>query len=341
MNISDLIKNTLREIEEDQTLLSTILYKCLRIAHHIQDTKEIVWLTYNLNDYGDFSVNENLKSKIFSELNSSFGEHEANEISTSLFEEYKQIRKIEFIDPIHPNNPVKKNTVALSVNSIENRIMMFEKSLKNNSIPEGLHSVDLFYKLESQQKINQVLESQINQNQNILSKIKQRAYSKLIEFEMELDAKIGEKKAKVINNNKIFIIHGHEEAKWRELKSILSDHLKLVPIILNEQPDKGKTIIEKFEHYAEQCCYAFAIFTPDDIVENNGNKYFQARPNVIYELGWFTAFLGRNRVCVLLQDDAKMDIFSDFQGVIQKRFYKNINEKYREIQLELKDCEII
>jgi hypothetical protein len=44
----------------------------------------------------------------------------------------------------------------------------------------------------------------------------------------------------------VFIIHGRDEAKWRELKDIIKDTFRLNPIILNEQPDIGKTVIEKF-----------------------------------------------------------------------------------------------
>lgn len=88
-------------------------------------------------------------------------------------------------------------------------------------------------------------------------------------------------------NKKVFIIHGHNEAKWRELEKILNK-LHLEPIILGENPDHGATtIIEKFEHYASQCVYAIAVFTPDDQVEKNGKMYLQARPNVMFEVGWF------------------------------------------------------
>ncbi|THF84704.1 hypothetical protein E6C55_00020 [Cohnella fermenti] len=146
-----------------------------------------------------------------------------------------------------------------------------------------------------------------------------------------------------IMNKNVFIIHGHNEAKWRELEKILKTDFGLNPIILGEQPDKGiTTLIDKFEFYADQCSYAFALFTPDDIVENKGNKYFQARPNVIFELGWFVARLGRRNTCLILQDNHEtIQMFSDFQGVIQKRFKQDVKELYRDIMLELKDVGVI
>ena len=104
--------------------------------------------------------------------------------------------------------------------------------------------------------------------------------------------------------NKVFIIHGHDETRLLELEKIIRDDFNLIPIILKDQPDQGATtIIEKFELYAPQCSYAIALFTPDDIVENSGKKYLQARPNVIYELGWFCAKLTRKRVILIFNTD--------------------------------------
>lgn len=131
----------------------------------------------------------------------------------------------------------------------------------------------------------------------------------------------------------IFIIHGREEAKWRELKSIVKDRFSLNPIILSEQPDVGKTIIEKFEHYAQSCSYAIALFTPDDEVKSNGDVYLQARPNVIYELGWFCGKINRSRVMLLLKEGTSM--FSDFGGIAQKRFKNNISEIILDITKDL------
>lgn len=132
----------------------------------------------------------------------------------------------------------------------------------------------------------------------------------------------------------IFLIHGRDEAKWRELKDIVQSEFRLNPIILVQQPDAGcKTVIEKFEHYAQTCSYAIAVFTPDDEVSTGSETYLQARPNVIYELGWFCGRLGRENVMLLLKKETS--IFSDFGGIIQKRFAQNISEKIVEIRGDL------
>jgi len=138
----------------------------------------------------------------------------------------------------------------------------------------------------------------------------------------------------------VFIIHGRDEAKWRELKDIIEDEFGLNPIVLVEQPDVGcKTVIEKFEHYAPTCSYAIAVFTPDDEVTAESGTYLQARPNVIYELGWFCGNLGRSRAMLLLKRGTS--VFSDFGGIIEKRFVQNVSEKTSDIRKELVAAGII
>ena len=132
----------------------------------------------------------------------------------------------------------------------------------------------------------------------------------------------------------VFIIHGRDEAKWRELKDIVKSEFRLNPIVLLEQPDVGcNTVIEKFEHYAQTCSYAIAVFTPDDEVSSGTDPYLQARPNVIYELGWFCGRLGRSGAMLLLKEGTSL--FSDFGGIIQKRFSENIAEKVIDIKKDL------
>jgi len=136
-------------------------------------------------------------------------------------------------------------------------------------------------------------------------------------------------------NCRVFIIHGHAEAKRRELKDLLKYEFNLDPIVLIDEPDQGaSTLIEKFERYAPSCAYAIALITPDDLVNKDGEIYLQARPNVLLELGWFMANLGRNGVLLLVQgDNSKLP--SDLSGIVTKRFNNNISEIALNIKREL------
>lgn len=130
---------------------------------------------------------------------------------------------------------------------------------------------------------------------------------------------------------KVFLIHGHNEAKWRDLQSVLFK-LGVDPIELSEQNVNGVTIIEKFEQVASQCDFAFAIFTYDDIVSADGVEYLQVRPNVIFELGWFYAKLGREKVMIIEEKNSKGNIFSDLAGIYRYSFHEQIRELYFDIQ---------
>ena len=66
-------------------------------------------------------------------------------------------------------------------------------------------------------------------------------------------------------------------------------------------PGKGLTLIEKFEEEAKLAVYAFVLLTPDENIQVNNLNYVQARPNVIFELGWFHSRLGRDKVCIIMK----------------------------------------
>ena len=136
-------------------------------------------------------------------------------------------------------------------------------------------------------------------------------------------------------NNKVFIIHGHDEGLLRELREILTNSFKIEPVILKYSDDNGKTIIEKLEYYGKECAFAFAIVTPDDIAENKKKKVFQARPNVLYELGWFSGRYGRSRIRILKKKGTALP--SDLDGLIAIEFNDRIEEIFRLIGNDLKN----
>ncbi|CAO3410920.1 TIR domain-containing protein [Azospirillum largimobile] len=116
------------------------------------------------------------------------------------------------------------------------------------------------------------------------------------------------------SNRKIFIVHGHDEAAKLAVARFL-EAIDLRPIILHEQANEGRTIIEKFERNAD-VAYAVVLMTPDDIGGPVGSDGLQprARQNVIAELGYFVGKLGRGHVMPLVKGD--VEIPTDFSGVV-------------------------
>lgn len=139
--------------------------------------------------------------------------------------------------------------------------------------------------------------------------------------------------SKIPATKNVFIIHGHDELNTLKLKNLLSDDFHLSPIVIANKPGQSRSIIDKFEIDASTCSFAFALFTKDDEVKNSNNIYYQARPNVIFESGWFTGRLSKQRIVLLLQNGTK--IHSDLDGISRIQFQSDIKEKYKEIKDEL------
>lgn len=115
-------------------------------------------------------------------------------------------------------------------------------------------------------------------------------------------------------SNKVFIVHGHD-GEARETVARFLGHIGFEPIILNEQANQGRTIIEKVEAHSD-VGFAVVLLTPDDVGRAKDAEDLEprARQNVLLELGYFIAKLGRERVCALRRGDVAIP--SDFAGVV-------------------------
>ncbi len=112
------------------------------------------------------------------------------------------------------------------------------------------------------------------------------------------------------------MVHGHDDGA-KETVARLLGQLGLNPIILHEQHDGGRTIIEKFEDHSH-VGFAIVLLTPDDVGAAKGQEGSlqpRARQNVIFELGFFYAQLTRKRVCALYKG---VEPPSDISGVLYK-----------------------
>ena len=326
----------IREIYKkiDTEPLSNILPLLLTISLELKDFEGYCMITYwgrpvSPNTKLNVALRNEMK-KILSGEGLSLDK--INELERTTFDKYLNLRSVE-----------DGKVLCMCAKEMEDHIRALNDMLDAIELPQGLAPVDLYYKNETISKQKFTLIEGRERIEKQYSVLHSYIISKLTEY----DRKIVIQKQKPmiqkeINNSKnVFIVHGHNEAKRRELEKLLKEKFDLNPIVLLEQPDQGLTIIEKFEKYAVDCSFAFALFTPDDIVIKGEQQYFQARPNVIFELGWFYAKLGRSRVCILDQASEESKIFSDLQGVIRMQFNDNISEKYMEIERELKSLGII
>ncbi|WP_256078354.1 TIR domain-containing protein [Massilia sp. YIM B04103] len=169
-----------------------------------------------------------------------------------------------------------------------------------DGIPEQRHDVQLYI---SEGKENAVL---------IL-----KSAIKWLRDELGDENDIGEAKSAVApsitSSQKIFIVHGHDDAA-RQAVARFIERIGFEAVILSEQANQGKTIIEKIEANRD-VGFAVVLLTPDDVGGKSVDALRpRARQNVLLELGYFMARLGRERVCALAKGD--IEIPTDFAGVV-------------------------
>ena len=130
-------------------------------------------------------------------------------------------------------------------------------------------------------------------------------------------------------NRNVFVVYGHDTQSRTQLEAMLR-RWGLEPLILDQLPSEGQTIIEKLESYTAEVNFAVVLATPDDEgyrASHQDEKAFRARQNVVLELGMLLSKLGRRRVAILLKQQENMERPSDIQGLIYIPFKDNLEKE--------------
>jgi predicted nucleotide-binding protein len=120
--------------------------------------------------------------------------------------------------------------------------------------------------------------------------------------------------AQVGGGGSIFVVHGHKrkDEVARFLEQIVSEKV----VVLEEQPGRSRTIIEKFEDLGGDASFAVVLLTADDVgaaKEKQNHLQPRARQNAVLELGFFIGRIGRENVTVLHEPEVELP--SDYGGV--------------------------
>lgn len=129
-------------------------------------------------------------------------------------------------------------------------------------------------------------------------------------------------------SRRIFVVYGHDTIARAQLEAMLR-RWDLEPVILDQLPSKGLTIIEKLEEHRKDVGFAVVIATPDDEGhkrELGDQKLFRARQNVVLELGMMLTAMGRSKVAILMNNDPRMERPSDIQGLLYIPFKDSVDE---------------
>lgn len=155
---------------------------------------------------------------------------------------------------------------------------------------------------------------------------KHRLERLLSNLDLYPEAESGTKQSVSDIKNRIFVIHGRDEVSRLRVVEVLRKATDAEPVVLMEQPNGGQTIIEKLEENLGQTAgFAVILLTGDDEGSLEGETPKpRARQNVILELGFAMAALGRRNVTLL--HDPDVEIPSDINGVA---YYPLDNDEWK------------
>lgn len=124
-------------------------------------------------------------------------------------------------------------------------------------------------------------------------------------------------------------MYGHDTTARGHLEAMLR-RWGLEPLILDQLPSEGQTVIEKLESYTAEVGFGVVLATPDDEgyrVGHPDEKAYRARQNVVLELGMLLSLLGRKKVAILLKQQENMERPSDIQGLIYIPFKDDLQKE--------------
>ena len=129
-------------------------------------------------------------------------------------------------------------------------------------------------------------------------------------------------------NNKVFVVYGHDMGSRNQLELFLRK-TGFEPLILDQLPSGGTTIIEKLEHNIDEASLGIVLITPDDVGHRKDHPeeiMGRARQNVVLELGMLLAKLGRKKVFILVKEQESTEKPSDIAGLIYMAFKDDVKE---------------
>lgn len=157
------------------------------------------------------------------------------------------------------------------------------------------------------------------------------------ELELDEDTDQQNKEVAAPKSNRVFVVHGHDDEMRLAVARTL-ERLGLEAVILDERPNRGRTIIEKIERYSN-AGFAVVLLSPDDTGYSNTEGADAAQPrarqNVILELGYFAGKLGRENVVALYRGDVELP--SDYGGVLYTPYVGDSGSWRSRLVTELKE----
>ena len=116
---------------------------------------------------------------------------------------------------------------------------------------------------------------------------------------------------------RVFVVCGTDGEMKQAVTNALTK-LRLVPVVMCEEPSQGRKIVERFQDYAD-VGFAVVLLSPDDSVyakdELSTKRKLRPQQEVVFELGFLLGTLGKRNVLVFCRESANFDGPTDFEGI--------------------------
>ncbi|MGD9634303.1 MAG: TIR domain-containing protein [Pirellulales bacterium] len=122
---------------------------------------------------------------------------------------------------------------------------------------------------------------------------------------------------------KVFIGSSTEGLEIAETIQVTLDHLCEVTLWNQGIFAFGRTTLEVLTQKLQEYDYAVLVMTPDDFTTSRGSDFLSPRDNVIFELGLFMGFLGRDRTVIVFDRTADLKIPTDLAGVTTATYQRH------------------
>jgi predicted nucleotide-binding protein len=113
---------------------------------------------------------------------------------------------------------------------------------------------------------------------------------------------------------RVFISHGRA-TYWYAVQNYVEKDLKIDTLELAQQPNEGRTVLQKLQEESDKCSFAVIVMSGDD---RDADGVARARENVVHEIGWFQAKYGLSGVALLHEEGT--NIPTNIAGVVYVPF---------------------
>jgi len=138
---------------------------------------------------------------------------------------------------------------------------------------------------------------------------------------------------------RVFVVCGTDGEMKQAVTNALTK-LRLVPIVMCEEPSQGRKIVERFQDYAD-IGFAVVLLSPDDFAyskdESPTKRKLRPRQDVVFELGFLLGKLGKGNLLVFCREFIDFEGPTDFEGMKVTAFDDRDSWKFA-LMRELTDC---